>query len=76
MGSAYYHGVHQILEKDDSLAYDYFKKAMEAGNTDACVHLSQMYEKGIFVDQDDDLANDLLVMGASKKNQTAIYMLN
>ena len=49
---------------------------MKAGNTDAYVHLSQMYEKGIVVDKDDNLANELLVMGAYKNNQTAIYMLN
>ena len=49
---------------------------MKAGNTDAYVHLSQMYEKGIVVQKDDNLANELLVMGAYKNNQTAIYMLN
>ena len=30
---------------------------MKAGNTDAYVHLSQMYEKGIVVEKDDSLAN-------------------
>lgn len=48
---------------------------MKAGNTDAYVHLSNMYEKGLFVKKDEKLAHELLMMAAIKKNQTAIYLL-
>jgi TPR repeat protein len=49
---------------------------MKAGNTDAYVHLSQMYENGIYVKKDEKLAKELLAIAAAKKNQNAIYMLN
>lgn len=49
---------------------------MKAGNTDAYVHLSQMYEQGLYVKRDEKLARELLMMAAIKKNQTAIYILN
>jgi|JI9StandDraft_1071089.scaffolds.fasta_scaffold578394_1 TPR repeat protein len=49
---------------------------MKAGNTDAYVHLSNMYENGFYVKKDEKLAHELLMMAAIKKNQTAIYILN
>ena len=75
MGTAYYSGIDGILEKNLQLAYEYFEKAMKAGNTDAYIHLSQMYNKGMYVEMDDNLAHELLMMSALKKNQNAIYML-
>jgi len=49
---------------------------MKAGNTDAYVHLSNMYENGFYVKKDQKLAHELLMMAAIKKNHTAIYILN
>ncbi len=37
---------------------------MKAGNTDAYVHLSNMYENGLYVKKDEKLAHELLMMAA------------
>ena len=44
-------------------------------NTDALIHLSFMYRNGLEVDQDDELARNLLEEAAQAKNATALYML-
>jgi TPR repeat protein len=69
-------GIDRVLDKNLAAAYEYFEAAMKTGNTDAYVHLSNMYEKGIYVKKDEKLASELLMMAAMKKNQTAIYILN
>jgi TPR repeat protein len=48
---------------------------MKLGNSDAYVHLSHMYENGLYVKKDEKLAKELLMMAAVKKNQTALYIL-
>lgn len=75
LGTAYLMGIDKILDKNLALAYEYFEAAMKLGNSDAYVHLSNMYEKGIYVKKDPKLARELLAMAAMKKNQTAIYIL-
>ena len=50
------------------MAHDY-------GNSDALIHLSFMYRNGLEVDQNEELACDLLEQAAQAKNATALYML-
>jgi TPR repeat protein len=69
-------GIDGVLDKNLGAAYEYFETAMKSGNTDAYVHLSNMYANGIYVKKDEKLARELLMMAATKKNQTAIYILN
>ncbi len=56
LGSAYLLGIDKILEKNPALAYEYFESAMKLGNTDAYVHLSNMYAKGLYVTKDLNLS--------------------
>lgn len=50
-------GIERVLDKNPAVAYEYFESAMKAGNTDAYVHLSNMYDKGLFVKKDEKLAH-------------------
>ncbi len=39
------------------------------------IHLSYMYKNGLTVDQNEEIARDLLEQAAQHKNATALYML-
>ena len=75
LGSVYLNGVPGLLEKNYKKAHEYFLSAHDYENTDALIHLSFMYRNGLEVNQDDELARNLLEEAAQAKNATALYML-
>ena len=75
LGSVYLNGVPGLLEKNYKKAHEYFLSAHDYENTDALIHLSFMYRHGLEVNQDEELAINLLEEAAQAKNATALYML-
>ena len=59
-------------KQDYELAFLYFKKAADAGQSEAIMHLGYMYEKGLYVHIDYQKAMSLYRKAAAMGNATAI----
>ena len=75
LGTVYLNGVPNLVDKSYKKAYQYFLNATELDNSDAMIHLSYMYKNGLAVEQNEEIARDLLQQAAQAKNATALYML-
>lgn len=75
LGTVYLNGIPNLVDKSFKKAYEYFLSATELDNTDAMIHLSYMYKNGLAVEQNDEVARELLEQAAQAKNSTALYML-
>ena len=63
------------LQNNYSLALDYYSKAASLGDTDALVHIGQMYESGSGLKQDYPKALEYFTKSANLGNSYALYKI-
>lgn len=63
------------VEENDEEAANWFKKAAELGEPDSMFHLAWMYQEGIGVEKDMDLATEYLYKSAEAGWEPAIKII-